>query len=100
VIHPSLVHPSIAARIHQDGIWGFTGSLTPPPPPSVLPQSLGALSEWGITMDKLIISPTPTEEEAKHIAHVSHEVHTYVKNRWKESEWETAWFVNPPVGDH
>lgn len=26
------------------------------------------------------------------------EIHEWVKRRWKEDEWEAAWFVNPPVG--
>ena len=25
------------------------------------------------------------------------EVDKFVRDRWAEKEWETAWFVNPPV---
>jgi hypothetical protein len=89
----------ITKRIEQDGIWGFTGSDTPPPPPSTLPEAMGALSEWGMTIDKLLISPTPSPEEAKHIVEVGKEVHDFVRRRWNEDVWETAWFVNPPVSD-
>ncbi|KAF7298758.1 hypothetical protein MIND_00823300 [Mycena indigotica] len=32
IFHPSLIDPSIQARIDQDGLWGFTGSSIPPPP--------------------------------------------------------------------
>lgn len=108
---PTLVPPQISAtlseetlnkvtaRLQQDGIWGFTGSNEPPPSPSLLPQSLGALSEWGVTLDKLIISPRGSAEEEVAIRMVGNEVAKFIKNRWKEDEWETAWFVNPPVSN-
>jgi hypothetical protein len=98
LIHPGLVHPSISARIEQDGIWGFTGAVTPPPPPSDLSIYMGALrDEWGMSIDKLTISSEPTAEERRHIDHVGREVAAFVRRRWNESQWETAWFVNPPV---
>lgn len=106
---PSLLIPSIAeslspelreiisARLAQDGLWGFTGSIEPPPSPSLLPQSLGALSEWGITMDKLVVSARGAEDEELAIKRSGAEVQAFVANRWSEREWETCWFVNPPV---
>lgn len=97
IYHPDLVHELIQARIDQDGIWGFTGNDSLPPSPSNLPACLPYLSEWGITMDKLIISTPPTVEEAALIEKAGSEVQRYVRNRWLETEWETAWFVNPPV---
>jgi len=105
---PSLVPPHISAtlseetlhkvtaRLQQDGVWGFTGSSEPPPSPSLLPHSLGALNEWGVTLEKLIISPRGTAEEEEAVRMAGNEVAKFVKNRWKEVEWETAWFVNPP----
>ncbi|KAF8195406.1 hypothetical protein BJ912DRAFT_875993 [Pholiota molesta] len=96
IYHPDLVDESIKARIYQDGLWGFTGSDSPPPSPSNIASSLGALSEWGITIDKMIKSPPPTLTEAALIERAGKEVNRYVKTRWVESEWETAWFVNPP----
>jgi hypothetical protein len=63
----------------------------------MLPSSLGALSEWGITMDRVIRSERGTEEEEVAVSRAGEEVNLFVKRRWKESEWETAWFVNPPV---
>jgi hypothetical protein len=51
----------------------------------------------GVTMDKMIKSEPPSEEETILIQKAGREVHRYVKNRWVEKEWETAWFVNPPV---
>ncbi|KAJ3513495.1 hypothetical protein NLJ89_g2917 [Agrocybe chaxingu] len=96
IYHPDLVAPSIKARIDQDGLWGFTGSGSPPPSPSTLPDCLPALTEWGITLEKMVKSRTPTPEEALLIKQAGTEVHRFVKNRWLESEWETAWFVNPP----
>jgi len=44
----------------------------------------------------MIKSELPTEEETILIERAGREVHRYVKNRWIEKEWETAWFVNPP----
>lgn len=97
IYHPNLVDESVKARIDQDGLWGFTGNDTPPPSPSHLHSCLPALAEWGITKDKMIKSDPPTEQEALAIEKAGKEVHRFVKNRWRESEWETAWFVNPPV---
>ncbi|KAF9046083.1 hypothetical protein BJ165DRAFT_1414889 [Panaeolus papilionaceus] len=96
IYHPELVHPSIKARVNQDGLWGFTGLDSPPPSPSLLPTFLPALAEWGITKDNMITSAPPSPEEAELLRCAASEVHRYVQNRWKEDEWETAWFVNPP----
>ncbi|KAF8158060.1 hypothetical protein B0H34DRAFT_707342 [Crassisporium funariophilum] len=96
IYHQDLITDSIKPRIDQDGLWGFTGLDSPPPSPSNLPSCLPALAEWGITLDSMIKSEPPTEEEDALIQKAGKEVHRYVKNRWAESEWETAWFVNPP----
>ncbi|PPR03508.1 hypothetical protein CVT24_006996 [Panaeolus cyanescens] len=96
IYHPELVHPSITARVDQDGLWGFTGLDSPPPSPSLLPNCLPSLAEWGITKEKMITSAPPTPEEAKLLHRAGSEVHRYVQKRWNENEWETAWFVNPP----
>ncbi|KAG6833445.1 hypothetical protein H0H87_006811 [Tephrocybe sp. NHM501043] len=95
IYHEDLVAQSIAARVKQDGLWGFTGSTSPPPSPSTLPSALPALAEWGVTMDKLTRSVPPNEEEAVLIRRAGEEVHEFIKRRWNESEWETAWFINP-----
>lgn len=97
IYHLDLVADTIKTRIDQDGLWGFTGSDLPPPSLSNLPSCISKLAEWGITMDKMIKSELPTEEETILIQRAGREVHRYVKNRWVEKEWETAWFVNPPV---
>lgn len=97
IMHPSLIDPSIAARVDQDGLWGFTGETSPPPSPSAVADSLPALAEWGVTMEKLIRSPRPSADEQVHLARACGEVDTYIRRRWEEAEWETAWFVNPPV---
>ncbi|TDL23125.1 hypothetical protein BD410DRAFT_747072 [Rickenella mellea] len=88
----------VTKRLEQDGIWGFTGQSddSPPPSPSLLPRSLGALSEWGITMEKLVRSPKGTPDEDAAVTAAGHEVQIFVESRWDEHEWETAWFVNPP----
>ncbi|CAL1712455.1 unnamed protein product [Somion occarium] len=95
IIPPDLP-PSIAPRIAQDGLWGFTGSDSPPPSPSLLPSYLPALSEWGVTMDKLVRSPKGTDEEEALVKKDGDEIAKFIKRRWSEDEWETAWFVNPP----
>ena len=97
IYHPDLVADIIKPRIDQDGLWGFTGNNLPPPSPSNLPSCISKLAEWGTTMDKMIKSELPTEEENVLIQMAGREVHRYVKNRWVEEDWETAWFVNPPV---
>ncbi|KAJ7723321.1 hypothetical protein B0H14DRAFT_3005801 [Mycena olivaceomarginata] len=96
IFHPSLVPESIRARVELDGLWGFTGNDSPPPSPSTLPACLPALAEWGFTLDKMIKSEKGTAEEDELVRLAGLPVHNFVKNRWKEGEWETAWFVNPP----
>ncbi|KAG5646516.1 hypothetical protein DXG03_003283 [Asterophora parasitica] len=97
IFHEELVAKSIFARIDQDGLCGFTGNTSPPPSPSTLPSCLPALAEWGVTMDKLVRSEKGTEEEEALVRRAGEEVHEFVRKRWDESRWETAWFVNPPV---
>lgn len=97
ILHHSLVDPAIRERLDQDGLCGFSGTLSPPPSPSKLEKSLPALKEWGVTMDALVISPPPTDAEKKMIDRAGCEVRRFVERRWREDEWETAWFVNPPV---
>jgi hypothetical protein len=95
IFHPDLIHPSISARIEQDGLWGFTGNTSPPPSPSTLPKCLPALAEWNVTLDQMIMSQKGTDEEEAFVRAAGKEVDTFVRRRWKEEEWETAWFVNP-----
>ncbi|KAG6891511.1 hypothetical protein C0992_005044 [Termitomyces sp. T32_za158] len=98
IYHEDLVAKRISTRVEQDGLWGFTGSTSPPPSPSTLHSCLPALSDWGITVDKLIRSAAPNEDEAELLRRAGEEIQEFVRNRWDESLWETAWFVNPPVG--
>jgi len=97
IFHPALIPAEIDARVQQDGLCGFTGNEEPPPSPSTLPECLPALSEWGITMEKLIRSPRSSPEIEEMVKNAGKEVNDFVKRRWVESEWETAWFINPPV---
>jgi hypothetical protein len=78
---------------------GFTGysADSPPPSPSQLSACLPALSDWGVTEASLIRSTRGTEEEETAVREAGAEVHQFVVATWKEQEWETAWFVNPPV---
>ncbi|KAI0822063.1 hypothetical protein BC628DRAFT_1328389 [Trametes gibbosa] len=93
---PPPTESSLSARLHQDGLWGFTGTDSPPPSPSTLPECLPALADWGVTMNKLVRSPRGTEEEERGVRRYGWEIETFVKRRWNERQWETAWFVNPP----
>jgi len=51
-----------------------------------------------MTMDNLIRSPKGTPEEDEIVREAGREVDQFVRNRWIENEWDTAWFVNPVVG--
>ena len=42
-------------------------------------------------------TPRGTEEEEVAVREAGLEVHKFVIATWREREWETAWFVNPPV---
>lgn len=97
IYHPLLVAGSIEARVGQDGLCGFTGVEGPPEMPEDIASCLGALSEWGVTPETLIRSSPPTAEEVALLQKAATPVHEYVKTVWVEDEWETAWFVNPPV---
>ncbi|KAJ3986839.1 hypothetical protein F5890DRAFT_1501365 [Lentinula detonsa] len=96
IFHPDIIPPSIAPRIEQDGFWGFTGNTSPPPSPSNLSACLPALADWGVTEEKMILSPRGTEEEEALVRQAGNHVQEYIRRKWKEIEWETAWFVNPP----
>ncbi|KAJ6585328.1 hypothetical protein B0H19DRAFT_418886 [Mycena capillaripes] len=96
IFHPVLVPETIRARVELDGLWGFTGNDSPPPSPSNLPACLPALAEWGVTLDQMVKSEKGTPEEDELVRRAGLPVHNFVKNRWVEEEWETAWFVNPP----
>jgi hypothetical protein len=45
----------------------------------------------------MITSEKETEEEEALVRKAGEKVHEFVKARWDEDIWETAWFVNPPV---
>ncbi|KAJ7913489.1 hypothetical protein B0H13DRAFT_2004514 [Mycena leptocephala] len=92
IFHPTLMPESVRARIELDGLWGFTGNDSPPPSPSNLPACLPALSDWGVTLDKMVKSEKGTPEEDELVRLTGLPVHNFVKNRWVEEEWETAWF--------
>ncbi|OAX41395.1 hypothetical protein K503DRAFT_735631 [Rhizopogon vinicolor AM-OR11-026] len=96
IFHPALIPVEIDARVQQDGLCGFTGNDEPPPSPSTLPECLPALAEWGITMENLVRSPKGSPEIEVMAKSAGREIDGFVRRRWVESEWETAWFVNPP----
>ncbi|KAH8826541.1 hypothetical protein DL96DRAFT_1285631 [Flagelloscypha sp. PMI_526] len=96
IIHPAVVPKAIEARVHQDGLWGFTGLESPPPSPSTLPECLPTLAPWGVTLDQVTRSEKGTEEEEEMVRNAGKEVGKFVRGRWDENVWETAWFVNPP----
>ena len=96
IFHPALIPSLIEARIQQDGLCGFTGSNTPAEHLPSLESCLPALAEWGVTADSIRI-PRGSEEDEEMVRNAGKEVSAFVKRRWKEGKWETAWFVNPPV---
>ena len=62
----------LIADVNQDGLWGFTGN-----------------DEIDIDDGKVIKYKTVSY---KH-------VNTFVLQHWPENQWETAWFLNPPVSE-
>lgn len=96
IFHRAIIPPAISARIEADGLWGFTGLTSPPPSPSSLPASLPALAEWGIPLDYAVNRVEGTPEEDELVKGAGAGVHEFVRSKWQEDEWETAWFVNPP----
>lgn len=98
IFHPALIPPAIDARVQQDGLWGFTGSTNAIESLPSLESCLPALADWGVTLDKLVRSASGSEVEETLVRNAGKEVREFVTRRWKENRWETAWFVNPPVG--
>ena len=96
IFHPAIILPTISKRIEADGLWGFTGLTSPPPSPSSLPVSLPALAEWGVPPDYTVNRTQGTPEEEELVKRAGAGVHEFVRSKWPEDEWETAWFVNPP----
>ena len=96
IFHRAIIAPAISPHIEADGLWGFTGLTSPPPSPSSLPASLPALAEWGIPLDYTVNRSEGTPEEEELVKRAGAGVHEFVRSKWQEDEWETAWFVNPP----
>ncbi|KAH7885450.1 hypothetical protein F5I97DRAFT_1810268 [Phlebopus sp. FC_14] len=96
IFHPALIPQTIDARIQQDGLCGFIGSTDTVESLPSLASCLPALADWGIALDDLVRSPKGSDEEEKMVQDAGKEVREFVKRRWVEREWETAWFVNPP----
>lgn len=63
----------------------------------MLSSCLPDLSEFGMSIDQLIHPEKGSEEEEMLIRRAGEEVDRFVKTRWPEREWETAWLVNPLV---
>jgi len=47
-------------------------------------------------MDSLVRSEKGDEDDEEMVQRAGAEVDEFVRRRWNEEEWETAWFVNPP----
>lgn len=77
LIHPGLVPPALWPRLQQDGLWGFNGS-------DYVRKPLQGLSE----------------EETQIILNAGREIELFVLREWKEDDYETAWFANPPVSSY
>ncbi|RDX41347.1 hypothetical protein OH76DRAFT_1412208 [Lentinus brumalis] len=100
IIHPSLVDPSIKDVVNEIGLTGCTGLSGPPPSlADELPGALPALAAWKITEEDAKSMPNAerlSPQERALIRDAGKEVAEFIQNRWKEDEWETCWFVNPP----
>jgi len=96
IFHSAIIPSAISVRIETDGLWGFTGLTSPPPSPSCLPAFLPALAEWGAPPDYTVNRLEGTPEEEELVKRAGAGVHEFVRSKWQEDEWETAWFVNPP----
>lgn len=97
IFHPAIIPEDITKRMDRDGMWGFTGSVSPPPSPSNLATCLPALAEWDVPSNYEIKRKKSTPEEDELVRRACEGVHEFVKLKWPETLWETAWFVNPPV---
>lgn len=73
LVHRDLVPPEVWDRVAFDGLWDFTGSET---------------------------KPKYDGPDAPLLKLAAREIHQCVRNVWVESEWECAWFMNPPVSEH
>lgn len=77
IIHPDIVPSKIWDRIEQDGLWGFSGSDH-----IAVPKTLDEKDD---------------EDTARMVEQAHHECAEFVNKHWPTDEWETAWFINPPV---
>ena len=50
-----------------------------------------------MTLDKLKIPPICNSEEEALLKQMGSEVEIFVIGKWPDNEWETTWFINPPV---
>lgn len=62
--------PEVWDRVAFDGLWDFTGGET---------------------------KPKYDGPDAPLLKLAAREIDQFVRNLWVESEWECAWFMNPPV---
>lgn len=97
IFHPAIIPEAISKRVDRDGLWGFTGLTSPPPSPSNLPSCLPALADWNIPLDLQVKYVQGTDEEEEMVRRASEGVNEFVKLKWPENLFETAWFVNPPA---
>ena len=73
LVHPELVPPEVWNRVYLDGLWDFVGSSS---------------------------KPKYNGPDAPSLKVAGREMDTFVRNVWPESDWESAWFMNPTVRDN
>lgn len=83
IVHPALVHPSVASQVERDGLWGFTG---------VIGQDES--HNDSVYTD---VAPGTSPSARSHILAAAYHINQFVLEHWPEDDWEVAWFVNPPV---
>ncbi|EJD52295.1 hypothetical protein AURDEDRAFT_111680 [Auricularia subglabra TFB-10046 SS5] len=87
ITDPALIPAHLRARIDVCGLWGFTGGA-----------DADLLADQSYLADGARFTGTGDEaaEVRAAIAAAGAPVAAFVRARWPEDAWETAWFVNPP----
>jgi len=68
LVHPDLVPSEVWDRVNNNGLWDFVGSE---------------------------MTPKYNGPDAPLLKVAGWEMDTFVRNIWPESDWESAWFMNP-----
>ncbi|KZV89481.1 hypothetical protein EXIGLDRAFT_618136 [Exidia glandulosa HHB12029] len=76
MVNEDLVPEALRQDVERSGIWGFSGGANMDP----------ALQAF--------VGPSAAHRDAVRI--VGARTNAFVQQYWREEDWETAWFINPP----